>query len=219
MTLVKSVYTTNITNKVLSALAAAGSIYTLVRNGTNIDYLSQARQNNLAREGRVDTYTTNTGYYDPEAPLLSEAANWWRLRGVDLKYNADSFNAGFKSFFYWLGDSWIPLGLLGGAVLGGFRHELTGTGKAFLKTAKRYLPENDWGQVIRNQFANVGKLMGHSAGVVSQGVSYAGDLGKKSPLATAIIAGLTFMTGSKFVSVLRGDSQQGELRDDLSKLY
>ena len=216
---IKSAYDPNTVGKIASLAAAVGSAYALMRSGTNIEYLSRARQSVIEREGTVDSYIVNTGQYDPEAPVLSKMADWWRLRGVDIDNGTNSFNAAAQSLFFWLGDSWVPLSTLAASLGFGFRKELATTGR----TIGKYLPKTNWGEVVENTFTGAAKLTGHAIGGSWSAVRSVGTqalaLGQKSPVAAGILGLLAFMTGAKFLGVLRGDNQQMTLRDDLTKFY
>jgi hypothetical protein len=216
---VNSAYTTNAVGKIASLAAALGSAYVMMRSGTNVTYLGSARQAVIDRENNVDSYIVNTGQYDPEAPVLSQMADWWRLRGVDVQNGTDSFMAACQSVFFWLGDSWVPLTTLIASLSFGFRKEL-GT---MAKTISKYLPDTNWGHVIEQGLTGTAKLAGHTIGgtwsIIRGGALAAWGLGQKSPVGAAVLGLLALMTGSKFISVLKGDNQQMTLRDDLTKFY
>jgi hypothetical protein len=208
-----------VTAKVLSALAALASGYTMMRSSTNADYLGRARQSMINREGTVDSFTINTGLYDPEAPVLSEMANWWRLRGVDLKNGADSFNAWCQTMFFWLGDCWLPLTALIGSLGIGFRDEL----KTIFRIVGKYVPDTNWKAWIPKGFDLTAKATGHTMGATYKGLRVStrmlSNVARKAPIPSAILGVLAVLTGGKFFSVLNGDNQRSTLRDDFTKFY
>jgi hypothetical protein len=214
--LLQSAYVPNKANKLMSLSVAIASAYMAWRAGTNNQYITQARVNSYVQQGTVDAYTANTGKFDPEAPLLSEVANWWRLRQREWDTMVQTVQASAKGVFYWLGDAMLPLATFAAANYVGFRKEW---GTAF-KTAYKYLPKANWIEWFNIAFKGLGHVAGGALALPSKLLnSRVAEWIKHAPIPAAILGGLGFVTLQRLVDVYNGTSQHSQIQDDFTKYH